>query len=52
MINPDPQVAVDEQLLPQQRHQILEGPAKSRFHLQVLEGQQAINAVQHQSRRS
>ena len=46
MINPDPQVAVDEQLLPQECHQILQGPAKGRFQLQVLEQQPAINAAQ------
>src|ERR1035441_9817348 len=36
MIDPHPQVTVDEQLLPQQRHQIGKRPAEAGLQLQVL----------------
>src|SRR5664279_5793133 len=40
MIDPHPQVTVDEQLLPQQRHQIGKRPAEAGLQLQVLDQQQ------------
>src|SRR5271157_1981361 len=39
MIDPHPQVTVDEQLLPQQRHQIGKRPAEGGLQLQVLDQQ-------------
>src|SRR5260221_10827590 len=40
LVEPCPEIAVDEQIHPQQRHQIRQRPPKARLQLQVLEQQQ------------
>ena len=39
IVQPRPQIAVEEQLLPQQRRQRRQGPRECRFQLQVLQHQ-------------